>query len=104
LRTLKKISGAHVRSGETYEKTVARFLKELKIHASFKQLHKIRVNDGFENEWSMLYLLKSDIPPFLHHEKFQEGKFLSLSQICVLSEKEKMTPYLLAALEFVSQE
>src|SRR3989338_1687981 len=35
------IPGAHVLSGETYEKTVARFLKELKIHASPKQLHKI---------------------------------------------------------------
>ncbi|MBI5002109.1 NUDIX hydrolase [Candidatus Woesearchaeota archaeon] len=98
------IPGAHVRSGETYEKTVVRFLKELKIHASFKQLHKIRVDDGFENEWSMLYLLKFDTTPFLAPEKFQEGKFLSLSRIRTLSQKEKVTPYLLAALEFVSQE
>src|SRR3989338_9420585 len=35
------IPGAHVLSGKTYEKTVARFLKELKINASPKQLHKI---------------------------------------------------------------
>ena len=97
------IPGAHVLSGETYEKTLTRFLKELKIYASFKQLQKIRVNDGFENEWSMLYLLKSDTAPFLHPDKFQDGKFFSLAEICTLSQKEKMTPYLMAALDFVSQ-
>ena len=97
------IPGAHVLSGETYEKTVARFLKELKIHASLKQLRKIRVKDGFENEWSMLYLLKSDVAPVLASDKFQGGKFLSLAEIRVLSQKEKVTPYLVAALEFFSQ-
>ena len=97
------IPGAHVLSGETYEKTLTRFLKELKIYASFKQLHKIRVNDGFENEWSMLYLLKSDVAPVLASDKFQGGKFLSLAEIRVLSQKEKMTPYLMVAGEFVSQ-
>ena len=97
------IPGAHVRSGETYEKTVVRFLKELKIHASFKQLHKIRINDSVENEWSMLYLLKYDTAPFFNSDKFQEGQFLSLSKIRTLSQKEKMTPYLMAALDFVSQ-
>lgn len=58
--------------------------------------------NSFENEWSMLYLLKSDAPPFLHPEKFQEGKFLSSSEIRTLSQKEKVTPYLLAALKFSS--
>ena len=97
------IPGAHVLSGETYEKTLTRFLKELKIYASFKQLQKIRVNDGFENEWSMLYLLKYDTLPFLYPEKLQGGRLLSLTEIRTLSQKEKMTPYLMAALEFVSQ-
>lgn len=96
------IPGAHVRSGETYEKTVIHFLSELKLHGSFKELQKIRVQDEFENEWSMLYLLKSDAPPFLHPEKFQEGKFLSSSEIRTLSQREKVTPYLLAALKFSS--
>ena len=97
------IPGAHVLSGKTYEKTVARFLKKLKIHASLKQLRKIRVKDGFENKWSMLYLLKSDTAPFLHPDKFQDSKFFSLAEICTLSQKEKVTSYVIAALEFVSQ-
>lgn len=97
------IPGAHICSGETYEKTLTRFLKELKLSGSFNQLQKIRVNDGFENEWSMLYLLKSNTAPFLSSEKFQKGKFLSVAEIQILLKKEKVTPYLVAAVEFVSK-
>ena len=96
------IPGAHVHYGETYEKAATRFLTELKSHGSFTQLQKIRVKDGFENEWSMLYLLKSDVAPILNLDKFRVGKFLSLSEIKVLSQREKVTPYLLAALNFIS--
>ena len=99
------IPGAHVRSGENYDKTTTRFLSELQLQDDLhqlKQLKKIRVADGFENEWSMLYLLQSDSHPFLSSAKFQEGKFFSVPDVKKLCQTKNVTPYLLAALDFIS--
>ena len=98
------IPGAHVRSGENYDKTAARFLSELQLHVDLQQLKplkKIRVADGFENEWSMLYIVRSEKNPFLSSDKFQNGKFFSALDIKKLCQTKKVTQYLLAALDFV---
>ena len=98
------IPGAHVRSGENYDKTAARFLSELQLHVDLQQLKplkKIRVADGFENEWSMLYIVRSEKTPVLSSDKFQEGKFFSALDVKKLSQTKKVTPYVLAALDFV---
>jgi isopentenyldiphosphate isomerase len=95
------VPGAHVFSGETYEKASARLLSELKLAGRLERIEKIRVDDGFENEFSTMYVFKSDSIPTLKPSDWEGGKFLALAEARQLKETQKTTLYLQRSLNYL---
>jgi len=98
------IPGMHLLPGDTYETTAKRLLKTaFKSDCGLEETGKIRVNDGYENEISMMYMCHSDKKFNIDPDQFEEGKFLKPTEAEALAKTQKVTPYFLHAIRLAKK-
>lgn len=90
--------GVHVPSGQTYDQTAK---KSLKDSMDLKFLGKVRVHDEYENEISYTYTVTVNLSGNEHIKSnpAEPGEFFTIDEIKKLSERSKMTPYVMQSIK-----
>lgn len=92
--------GVHVPSGQTYDQAAKKSLKDIMdLDDDLKFLGKVRVHDEYENEISYTYTVNLSGNEHIKSNPAEPGEFFTIDEIKKLSERSKMTPYVMQSIK-----
>lgn len=92
--------GEHVKSGQDYNMTAHRALKEfLDLEVNLDHIATVHVEDAIENELVAVYTGKSNDIPLINAQHMEQGRFMKVAEIAELVKNKKTTPHLEMSLD-----